>query len=433
MRLSVVTLLLVPAALGAQVPADSAREIALDEAIRLAQRNAPAAVQARGQLRTASAARTASYAAFIPNVTVSMGAAYNPDAGTRVIGDRLVGGTKYTGSEGLSLNLNLFDGGRRFYDVRAARANADLAAANELGQRYQVALDVQQTFFNALAARESESAARAQLEQAEQQMRASTSRVAAGAATRSDSLRSAILVGNAQLALLTAQNDLRTANASLTRLVATPFTVTAASADTLPVITQLPDSSELIRLAERGPAVEVAEASRTAARAAYRAARTPYLPSIDVSFGRTATGAATSLSSSFRDSLDYQSSLRFSLSYPLFNQFNREEARIRADVAAANADAALRDARLAAKQQLTQYLGALTTAAQRVRIQSTSVAAAEEDLRVQQQRYAVGASTLLDVLTSQTQLNQAQAALIAARYDYRVAKAQLEALVGRQL
>ena len=59
--------------------------------------------------------------------------------------------------------------------------------------------------------------------------------------------------------------------------------------------------------------------------------------------------------------------------------------------------------------------------------------AAEEDLRVQQQRYAVGGSTLLDVLTSQTQLNQARRDLIQARYDQRVAKAQLEALVGRDL
>jgi outer membrane protein len=70
---------------------------------------------------------------------------------------------------------------------------------------------------------------------------------------------------------------------------------------------------------------------------------------------------------------------------------------------------------------------------ERIQIQQASVDAAEEDLRVQQQRYALGASTLLDLLTSQTTLNQARAALISARYDYRVAKAQLETLVGREL
>jgi outer membrane protein TolC len=52
---------------------------------------------------------------------------------------------------------------------------------------------------------------------------------------------------------------------------------------------------------------------------------------------------------------------------------------------------------------------------------------------VQQQRYQLGAGTILDALTSQTTLNQARLSLIQARFNYRVAKAQLEALVGREL
>jgi outer membrane protein len=66
-------------------------------------------------------------------------------------------------------------------------------------------------------------------------------------------------------------------------------------------------------------------------------------------------------------------------------------------------------------------------------VQQASIAAAEEDLRVQQQRYALGVSTLLDLLTSQAQLNQARQALIQARLDGRIARAQLSALVGREL
>ena len=61
----------------------------------------------------------------------------------------------------------------------------------------------------------------------------------------------------------------------------------------------------------------------------------------------------------------------------------------------------------------------------RVRVQMQAIAAADEDLRVQQQRYALGASTLLDLLASQTALNQARQALIQARFDGRVTRAQL--------
>jgi outer membrane protein TolC len=40
---------------------------------------------------------------------------------------------------------------------------------------------------------------------------------------------------------------------------------------------------------------------------------------------------------------------------------------------------------------------------------------------------------LLDLLTSQSQLNQARADLIQARQDYRIARAQIEAIIGRDL
>jgi outer membrane protein len=118
---------------------------------------------------------------------------------------------------------------------------------------------------------------------------------------------------------------------------------------------------------------------------------------------------------------------------PIFNNFNREDQVLRARVARDNADAQLRDARLAAQQSFVQQFGALRTAEARIRIQQASVLAADEDLRVMQQRYNLGASTLLDLLTSQSQLNQARADLIQARQDYRIARAQIEAIIGRDL
>jgi len=44
-----------------------------------------------------------------------------------------------------------------------------------------------------------------------------------------------------------------------------------------------------------------------------------------------------------------------------------------------------------------------------------------------------GASTFLDVLSSQVTLNQARSALIQARFDARVAKAQIETLTGKDM
>ena len=429
----VALLLLAPTLLAAQSPVDAvARPISLDEAVRLAQRNAPQAVQARGQLRTSRAGVRSSYSAFLPNVNLSMGSAWQQGQRIGPQGNLIdFTGPPKSYSDGVTLSMELFDGGRRFFDLRSARAEVGAADANDVLQQYQVSLNVKQQYFNVLAAREAEEAAKAELEQAEQQLRVAAARVSAGAATKSDSLRSVVLVGNARLALLTARNNLQVASASLTRLVATPFPVTAAPDSSLDAPVAAPDSIALLQLAEDGPAVRQARAQLRAASATAKAARTPYLPTISASFNRGGSGFDSRFG--FDGTYAYANSFRLSASYPLFNQLQREQQVVRANVAEDVAEAMLRDARLRARQELTQYLGLLRTAQQRIEIQQVTVAAAEEDLRVQQQRYTLGASTLLDVLTSQSQLNQARSGLIAARYDYRVARAQLEALVGRDL
>jgi outer membrane protein len=410
----------------------TARPISLDEAVRLARRNSPLAVQARGQERTSRAQVRAAYASFLPSVTVGMGQTHN--VGTRFddIRQEFVPSEYTTYGNQLFAQVELFDGGRRLFEAKQARENVGAADANATLQDFNVAFNVKQQYYAVLAAREADAAARTQLQQAQQQLRAAAARVAAGAATKSDSLRSVIQVGNARLALITAENQLRVANATLTRLVATPFTVTADPADTVDAPDQMLDSATVARLAAVGPAVRQAEAQASAARAGVRAARTPYLPTISASFSRGGQGEDARYG--FGNGMfQYANQTRLSLNFPIFDQWNRELRVAQATVADDNAEANLRDARLLAQQNLVQYLGAMRTAQERVAIQQASVAAAMEDLRVQQQRYALGASTLLDLLTSQTQLSQAQAALIQARYDYRVARAQLEALTGRDL
>ena len=62
-----------------------------------------------------------------------------------------------------------------------------------------------------------------------------------------------------------------------------------------------------------------------------------------------------------------------------------------------------------------------------------NLAAATEDLRVQNERYRVGAATILDLLTSQTALTTAEQNLVQVRFDYLIARAQVEAVVGRTL
>ncbi len=430
MKAFAISLMLVPSLLAAQ---DAARPIALDDAVRLARRNAPAAVQARNAVRQSAAAVRTSWGSFVPSLSFSTGATYSSGNTTNPNGQIVPIANPWTYSRAINANLNLFDAGQRYFNLRAAQFNVDAAEAAEIAQDYSVALSVKQQYYAVLAAHEQAGAAQKQLEQAQQQLRASTARVAAGAATRSDSLRSSIQVGNAQLAILTAENALATANAALSRLIGSTEVVTAQLGDSTDTGGAIGLSDEeLLRLAEEGPAVRQAAAQVTATRQSSRAAKTPYLPTLNISHAVSGNAASQDFMLSGQD-FRQQPRTSFSVNFPIFNGLQREENVVRTRIASDNATAQLRDARLNARQQMTQQLGAFRTAQARVEIQIASVAAGEEDLRVQQERYNLGASTLLDLLTSQTTLDQARTALIQARLDARTAKAQIEALIGRDL
>ncbi len=125
--------------------------------------------------------------------------------------------------------------------------------------------------------------------------------------------------------------------------------------------------------------------------------------------------------------------MRVSLTWPLFNGFTREtNVAVQAnnyDIAAATAQ----DTRRQTSAALITRVAELNAAKLRVEIARVSIAAAEEDLRVQQERYRLGATTIIEVLASQEALNQAEVDEVAAHFDLLLAKAQIEALIGREL
>ena len=435
-RATVVLLVIVPAALMAQAAPDTlaARPIALREAVALAEQNGLVAIQARGQTRAAVSGVRAAKGALLPSATISLGqvnqSGQRLDAQGRLV--PYLATQPWTYSTGLNSSVNLFDGGRRWNEVKRSRYDVGAAEANEVTQKYSLALQVKTQYYAILAAREAESAAQAQLQQAQEQLKTSIVRTRAGVATLSDSLRSVIAVGNGQLALITARNNVRVASAALTRLVGSETLVTAQPSDTLDRGLAPVDSIALASVLDEAPTVRQSEAQLASAQAAVKSAKTPYLPSVDLTYSRSGNGFSSTYGVT-GDPLAYTNNFNIRLSYTLFNNFAREDALTRAEVTSDLVQAQVRDTKLAAQQTLVQQLAALRSAQQRIVIQQATLDASKEDLRVQQQRYALGASTLLDVLTSQSTLDAARSALIQARQDVRVARAQLEALVGRDL
>jgi outer membrane protein len=121
------------------------------------------------------------------------------------------------------------------------------------------------------------------------------------------------------------------------------------------------------------------------------------------------------------------------VSWTLFDGFAREGNQVSASVQRDIAEAHAADLRRQLNALFTQQVAALFTASAQIGFADANVAAATEALRVVQDRYRLGAGTLLDLLTAEATLTQAQVNQVQARIDYLNARAQLQALVGRPL
>lgn len=402
------------------------QSITLNEALEMARRVNPQLIQAEGAINIAQASRRESLGDWLPSVSGSSGWSTNSTSRFDPQTQRTVDGSATSMSASLSASMVIFDGFRRNAQGRARTADYESAEITLISQEFQIALQTKQAFFNAVAAEELVRVSETRIDRATQQLDIARNRLAAGSAIRSDTLSSFVELGNARLQLLNAQTQLAGASANLARLVGVDGLVRAVADSNIQFQADLDTAFLREEALANGPGVQQAIAQSRAAQAQVTVSRAQYFPSVSASYNRSISGAGFS-------TLNPSWSTRLSLSWSIFNGFTRETNVVRSRIQADVADAQVEDIRRQINAQLTQQFASIQSALVRLEIAEASRVAAQEDLRVQQERYRLGAGTIIEILSSQVNLDQAEVDIVQARLDYMVAKAEIEALVGREL
>jgi outer membrane protein len=409
---------------GTPAHAQVAPTMTLDQVIQLAVQRDPAAVQAEAAMANARTDALQAAGAWLPSITSLT--RYNNSSNQRF--DQTTGrlvSESYTAQ--INAGYDVFTGGRRIIGQRSANAALSAADAQFASQRFATILRATEVFYAAAASFDIVRAAEQRLERARQQLTAAETRLELGTATQSDALRAEIEVGNAEAALLDAQSALRNSTLELGRQVGTAGQIQPAPA-ALPVRgPALPALDVLIAQAtSASPSVIAAAASLRLRRAERLAAFTPYLPTIRV------TGGYDWFSFDFPPE-QRSWSMAVTASLPLFNNFQREAGVQRALAAERVAEARQRDAAIVARVAVESAAAEIASAERRVSIADRSVLLAREDLRVQEERYAMGVATIVDLQTSQVNLSDAEVNAVRARQSLGTAVARLEAILGQRL
>jgi outer membrane protein len=409
-----------PGAAAAQQP----RVLMLDEVVRLALEADPAAVAAEAAISTASADLMQVRGSWLPSLTVNSSYANSSNERFDQATGRLVS-ESYTAQ--LQGGYDIFAGGRRLLNHRAAGASLAAADAQYASQRFATILRATESFYAAAAATDIVAAARQREQRARDQLNAAQTRLELGTATQSDALRAELEVGNAEAAVLDAESALRQAALELGRLVGVAGQVQAAEAALPERAPALPSLDELVaRATSSSPSVTAARAALRSRRAERLATYTPYLPTLRL------TGGYDWFSAIFPPQ-QRSWNLRLIATLPVFNNFQREASIRRAGAAERVAEARAQDATIAARVSVESAAAEIASAERRVAIADRAVTLAREDLRVQEERYAIGMATILDLQTSQVALSDAEVNVVRARQALGTAIARLESILGQPL
>lgn len=340
-------------------------------------------------------------------------------------------GSNHSVEGGLTASQILFNG-TVFVGVGAASIYADVADELYQSKKLETVTTVKKAFFGALLAREAFDLMRSSLVNAEDNLKNVRLLKQQGVLSEFDELRAIVAVDNLRPNVIQAETGYQI---SLEHLKATVGLNATEIVEPVGIMEFIPveDSvalSTMTAVLERNPGYTALQKSVEVQEAFVMAERSNYLPTISAFGTYSYQYAKNTIDMSLRDLIaSSQVGLQFSMS--LFQGFQTNAKVQQAQVDVAQSQERLISTERALKTGLTSVLGTLRAARKRIEAQERTVEQATRSHSIVTTRFLSGAATQLDVNDAQLALTQAKVNRIQALYDYAIASAELDQLLGR--
>jgi outer membrane protein len=467
--------------------------LTLEDAIALAKGASPAFLSTQNDQAAANWQVREAYGQFLPSVNASLNGTWQEAGaqrfGTIVFDDQI---TDWYFS-GYTIGLGMTIDGNTIFGIPNARANRRATEATIAAAEFTLESDVAFQYMAALRAQDGVDVAERELERAQQNQRIVQTRVSTGAAAGTEGGQAEVELGRAEVALIQAERDRRQSRLLLGERIGQPLDETIVLASEFEVFEPAFELESLIASAmAEHPSLGALRARESANRAAARQASTSqYLPRLSL-FAQFRGQAQEALNRSYViqqaedraesriDNCEFNNTLHNGLngglpnytiqdcsafaitdadrqaalaandafpfdftsipatvgaqiSLPIFTGFSRERQVSEANNRAEDAEHSRRAEELRLRTAVSGAYDNLTSAYLVVQAEERNRALAEEQLQLQQRRYALGAAGLLELLDAQASLSTAEQAYLNAVYDFHYNLIALEAAVGQPL
>lgn len=424
------------------------RTLTLQEAIEIALENNYQLKIAKNDLDLAEYQITSNMADFLPNISSSV--SYTKQQGQQFLPEKLeftdVTSTAFSGR--INANVPIFSGFANILNLRASKSTK-LSREESLNRiKENVIFDAATKYLQVILNKELLKEAIQNLETSVKVLEETTAQVEVGSRPSVDKHNQEATVANNEYTVTQRENALKLSELQLVRslqidpLEEYDFEVPEIDLDNIQQSDLAKqDIKSLISTALSSRSdLKSAEFDIQALRYNLQRTKNNLYPQLSGSLGLSssysdqARDPITQEPASFQDQFFEQrinKSVGLSLNFPIFNNWNRMTQIQAAKVSLKNAELRLENTNLEVIQEVTQAYNDFGSYTKQLNAAEKSLVAAEKAFETQQERYNVGASTLIELTQAQTQYFAAQSSKTSALYNLIFQDKLLDYFIGK--
>jgi len=407
--------------------------LTVDDCIKAALENNPAYGKVRENMRAAVAQILTAWGNYIPTVSSSFNLSQNNRTSSFVDPSgvlRTSGGISKSTGGGLSANLTLFDAASHYFDMKNAHYFEKERSQRLTSSEISLVDQVRRAYFDALRQQQLLTAAQNQAQSRRDQLRLAEARFSVGSVTRLDVLQAQVDVRDQELVILQYENALKNTKMALNQLMGSQLARDFNLVDKFPLVEVIYKVEDLVSEAlQQHPDVKALDLQIKQQENVLWMGRLAYLPTIStsLSYSRSADGLE------LIPNQDKGRGLSVRMSWNIWDSFGRFSRNRNTEIQLNNLLFDRVSLQLSIERYVRQYYLDLTRLYERNRVLAESRELRRQSLDLEQERYRLGASSILELRQSQVDYAQAESNYINSVYDYHTALSTLSNSVGRDL
>lgn len=328
---------------------------------------------------------------------------------------------QYTSSAGLSQLV--YDFGKTASTVKVQDLNTQSSRFDLRNTQDQVIFTVKQAYYNFLLAIRTRDVAKESVANFQKHLEQARGFFEVGTKPKFDVTKAEVDLGNAQLSLIKAENQVRLARVNLNNAMGIPDAPDYTLQDILSFVKyELPFDAALQKAFAQRADLQSLIQKKDSSKESINLARKGYFPVVNASASYYYTGTNFPLA----DGWNYGLNLTAPIFTGFLTKFQVAEAKANYDAASATE----RSLRLNVISQVQQGYVLLRQADESIATSEITVRQAKENVDLALGRYQAGVGSPLDVSDALTALANAQVAYVSALTDYKNAQASIEVAIG---